>query len=294
MIGDQSSQEILFLPCPLVDMIPDDHILKRVDAILDLAWLRAEVADCYDTRGGRPSIPPESVVRLMLAGFFLGIVHDRALIREAQVNLAIRWFARYRLSDPLPDHSALTRIRQRWGVERFKTIFLRTVQQCVAAGLVSGETVHIDATLIRADVSWESLVVQHADQVVRENAGAPDDEVERQLAGALAALAGLGVPAAPVYRTPHGFKGAAVFRAAARHGVAVWAWSRGVWDTDRPPADVLVRRATRLAGDRMVLLLHDGRGDEPAPDVSPMLAALPRVVDELKRRGFRFVRLDEV
>jgi hypothetical protein len=50
------------------------------------------------------------------------------------------------------------------------------VEQCVAAGLVSGETVHIDATLIRADVSWESLVVQHADQVLRENAVSPDDD----------------------------------------------------------------------------------------------------------------------
>lgn len=176
MIGQSCDQELMFLPCPLVELIPDDHILKRVDAILDLAWLRDAVADCYDTHGGRPSIPPESAVRLMLAGFFLGIVHDRPLLREAQVNLAIRWFARYRLSDALPDHSTLSRLRQRWGAERFKALFCRTVQQCVAAGLVSGETVHIDATLIRADVSWESLVVQHAEQVVAANAPPPEEE----------------------------------------------------------------------------------------------------------------------
>ena len=50
----------------------------------------------------------------MLAGFLLGIVHDRRLMREAQVNLAIRWFAGFGLQERPPDHSSLTRIRQRW------------------------------------------------------------------------------------------------------------------------------------------------------------------------------------
>ena len=53
----------------------------------------------------------------MLAGLLLGIVHDRRLMREAQVNLAIRWFIGYGLHETLPDHSSLTRIRQRWGAE---------------------------------------------------------------------------------------------------------------------------------------------------------------------------------
>jgi hypothetical protein len=65
----------------------------------------------------------------------------------------------------------------------------------------------------------------------------------------------------------------AIFKAARRRGLTVWAWSRGVWDTNRPTADVLVRRATRLARPGMVLLLHDGRGEEPEPDVSAMVRA---------------------
>ena len=88
----------------------------------------------------------------MLAGFLLGIVHDRRLMREAQVNLAIRWFVGYGLHEPLPDHSSLTRIRQRWGAERFRRIFERTVQACMAAKIAKGEIVHVDASLIRADV----------------------------------------------------------------------------------------------------------------------------------------------
>jgi len=101
-------------------------------------------------------------------------------MREAQVNLAIRWFAGYQLHQKLPDHSSLTRIRQRWGAERFKSIFQRTVQACVDAGLVDGETVHIDATLIRADVSWKSITEQHAEKVLRDNSDGDEPEPKRR------------------------------------------------------------------------------------------------------------------
>jgi peptidoglycan/xylan/chitin deacetylase (PgdA/CDA1 family) len=119
-------------------------------------------------------------------------------------------------------------------------------------------------------------------------------EVDGQITGALEALRAAGVEPAPIYRTPHGFKSARVFDAARGHGLSVWAWSRGVWDTDRPDPSTLVRRATRLARPGLVLLLHDGRGDDPAPDVSPMIAALPGILRELKRRRFTFVRLTDV
>ena len=177
MLGRQERwQEDLFVAGPLRDLIPDDHILRRVDRVLDLSWLRGEVADCYDESGGRPGIDPEAAVRLMLAGLFEGIVSDRKLMRQAQVNLAIRWFAGFRLHETLPDHSSLTRIRQRWGEERFRRIFQRSVESCGKAGLIDGETVHIDATLIRADVSWRSLTDRHLESVLRENSEEPEDE----------------------------------------------------------------------------------------------------------------------
>ena len=179
MIGRQDRwQEDLFVASPLRDLVPDDHVLKRVHHVLDLSWLREEVRESYCEENGRPSIDPESAVRLMLAGFFQGIVHDRKLMREAQVNLAIRWFAGYRLDEKLPDHSSLTRIRQRWGPECFKRIFQKTVEACMKAGLVDLETVHVDATLIRADVSWGSLVEVHTEKVLTENPEEPDDSPE--------------------------------------------------------------------------------------------------------------------
>jgi len=149
----------------LRDLIPDDHVLVRVDRVLDLSWLRAEVAECSAAGSGHPGIDPEAAVRLMLAGLLLGIVHDRRLMREAVVNLAIRWFAGYGLTEALPDHSSLTRIRQRWGAERFRRIFTRSVEACMVAGIAKGEVVHTDSSLVRADVSWEAIARKHAEAV---------------------------------------------------------------------------------------------------------------------------------
>ena len=165
----------LFVAGSLENLVPEEYILRRVDKVLDLSWLREEVRDLYCEDNGRPSIDPESALRLMLAGFLLGMTQDRRLMREARMHIGIRWFAGYRLDDELPNHSSLTRIRQRWGEEKFRRIFERTVKQCLEAGLVKGDLIHVDATLIRADVSWESLIEKHVGKVVSENDDDGDD-----------------------------------------------------------------------------------------------------------------------
>ena len=121
-------QEDLFVACPLSSLVPEDHILKRVDKILELYWVRELVRECYCQDNSHPSIDHKSALRLMLAGFFQGIVHDRKLMREAQVNLAIRWFSGFRLDESHAHHSSLTRIRQRWGKTVFQQLFERIVQ----------------------------------------------------------------------------------------------------------------------------------------------------------------------
>jgi transposase len=177
MLVSRGAEQLEFFAGSLRDLIPDEHVLTRVAGVLDLSWLHAEVAELYCADNGRPGIDPEAAVRLMLAGFLLGIVHDRKLMREAHVNLAIRWFAGFGLAERLPDHSSMTRIRQRWGETRFRRIFQRTVAACVAAKIAKGEIVHIDATLIRADVSWEALASRWVAKVGEANEQA--DEAAR-------------------------------------------------------------------------------------------------------------------
>ena len=187
MLGRKERGQLeLFITGSLRGLIPDDHVLVKIDRVLDLSWLRAEVAGLYCADNGRPGIDPEVAVRLMLAGFLLGMVHDRRLMREAEVNLAIRWFIGYALHEALPDHSSLTRIRQRWGEDFFRRIFTQVVQQCQSAGLVSAETIHIDASLIRANVSMDALVSRHLDAVEDAN----DTERDTRTTGKFKKLCG--------------------------------------------------------------------------------------------------------
>ena len=181
MLGRKSRDQLeLFVTGSLEQLVPEDHVLARVDRVLDFGWLREEVAECYCADNGRPGIDPEVAVRLMHAGLLLGIVHDRRLMWEAQVNIAIRWFIGYSLHERLPDHSSLTRIRQRRGERRFREIFRRTVRACLEAKIATAEVVHIDASLIRADVGWESLVERHVSDVVTENRNEEEIEAERK------------------------------------------------------------------------------------------------------------------
>lgn len=89
MLGSKPRGQLeLMMPGSLRDFVPDDHVLARVDRVLDLSWLRADARDCYAVDGaGRLGIDPDAALRLMLAGLLVGFVHDRRLMRGAQVNL---------------------------------------------------------------------------------------------------------------------------------------------------------------------------------------------------------------
>jgi transposase len=166
----------MFVPGSLTDFIPKDHLLRRVKRALDLSWVTDLVRDAYCPDNGAPSIDPEVVIRLLIVGYLFDVIHIRELLREVQVNIAMRWFVGYGLDEDLPDHSSLSKIADRWGEERFKRIYQRVVKACVDAGLVDGKKVHIDATLIRANVSWESLVEIPVQPAPKAKSGGSDSD----------------------------------------------------------------------------------------------------------------------
>lgn len=165
----------LYVYCSLEDLVPDDHVLKQLDRRVDFSWIRDEVRHLYCPDNGRPGIDPERALRLMVAGFFEGITEDRKLCRRATTDIAFRWFARLTLQDSIPNHSSFTRLRQRWGVETFQKLFERALAECSETGLVNSDTVHVDSTLIRANVSWNRVIRQHVEQVARQSDGGEAD-----------------------------------------------------------------------------------------------------------------------
>ncbi len=138
-------------------LVPADHFYRQLEAKLDLGFVR-DWAKKYYAEGGRPSIDPVVFFKLQLVMFFEGIRSERQLIHTASLNLAHRWYLGYALDEPLPNHSSLTRIRQRLGIDVFQRFFEKIVDLCQEAGLVWGRELYVDATKIEANAGIPSLV----------------------------------------------------------------------------------------------------------------------------------------
>ena len=138
-------------------LVPAHHFYRHLESKLDLTFVRDLVRSTYK-EGGRPSIDPVIFFKLQLIMFFEGIRSERQLIELASMNLAHRWYLGYALDEPLPDHSSLSRIRTRLGVEVFQRFFEQVVELCRVAGLVWGEELIFDATRVRANADLDSLV----------------------------------------------------------------------------------------------------------------------------------------
>ena len=140
----------------LEDLVPQDNFYRRLEAALDLSFVRDSVRALY-ARGGRPSVDPVVFFRLQPVMFFEGIRSERELMRVAADRLSVRWYLGYDLHEPLPFHSSLTRARERFGVQVFRRFFEEIVDRCVEAGLVWGEELFFDSTKVRADADVDSL-----------------------------------------------------------------------------------------------------------------------------------------
>jgi transposase len=138
-------------------LVPADHFYRHLDATLVLSFVRAWVADCY-AEGGRPSIDPVVFFKLQLILFFEGLRSERQLMETVALNLAHRWYLGYRLDESLPDHSSLTRTRERLGLPIYQRFFEHVVELCQQAGLVWGTELFFDATKVRANADTDSLV----------------------------------------------------------------------------------------------------------------------------------------
>jgi transposase len=147
-------QDRLFYEFNLDDRVAANHLLRRIDAVLDLSWLRSEIAPFY-SHTGCPSIDPELMIRMLLVGYCYSIRSERRLCQEINLNLAYRWFCRLGLEDKVPNHStfSVNRHGRFRGGDMFRKLFDRIVRQCMDAGLVKGEGFAVDASVIEADAS---------------------------------------------------------------------------------------------------------------------------------------------
>src|SRR6201985_1946096 len=215
----KSDQGQLFYEFHLGDAVPEDHLVRKIDAALDLSWLRNEVAPHYSPMG-RPSIDPELMIRMLVVGYVFAIRSERLICREVQVNLAYCWFCKLGIEDAIPDHSAFSRARNERFREGdvFRGVFERVVEACITAGLIGGEGFAVDASLIQADANKQRSIVgqdwrrdrdpQRSSRAVKEYLATLDDTAWGAASDGVPKLV---APARASARAPGRPQGAAIF-----------------------------------------------------------------------------------
>src|SRR5437667_7157771 len=193
MMGRQDrDQRQLFYEFSLDEMIPTDHLLRRINgfATAVLADLHGQLKAFYSDIG-RPSVDPELMIRMLLLGYCYGIRHQRRLCQEGALHLAYRWVCKLDLDDKVPHHSTFSvkRLGRFRESEILRHIFDRVVAACMAAGLVKGEGFAVDASVIEANASryhgkapneldWTNA--QRQKRAVAEYLAGPEAEMQAQ------------------------------------------------------------------------------------------------------------------
>jgi transposase len=163
-------------------LVPEDHLLRKIAAVLDTSLIREETAKLYSDRG-RPAIDPVVIFKMLLISYLFGIRSERRVVQEIQVNVAYRWFLGLKLTDPVPHHSTISQNRRRRFLQanvEWK-LFVHVVKQAVESGFIDGSTLFTDSTHIKANASKHSIVSKKVQDV-------PQEVVERSIHRHLAAM----------------------------------------------------------------------------------------------------------
>ena len=168
MMGQQppSDDSLFSYNVQLETRVRKDHPLRRVKEFVDFDFIYAEVRDAYGTTG-HVSVPPPVILKLMFLLFFYDVRSERELMATLPERLDWLWFLGFTIETKIPDHSVLSKARRRWGEGAFRRFFERIVSRCVGAGLVDGTKVFIDASLIDANASKDSVISSLYDEFAR-------------------------------------------------------------------------------------------------------------------------------
>lgn len=157
MLGKQDCNTDLFQCVTMEQLVPQNHLLRRLHSALDLSFVRDCVAAVYSTLG-RHSVDPEVVVRMWILQHLYGF-SEREVCDEVSMHAGFRWFCGLSFNDPVPDQSTLVKLRNHKWAETglWEAVLNETVRICEAAGIARPDRMALDGTQITARAATSSL-----------------------------------------------------------------------------------------------------------------------------------------
>lgn len=157
MLSKETGQTHVIQYVNLEDLVPKDHILRKIRSVLKLEGIYEATGACYSDRKGRPSVDPTVAFRMILLGYFFNLSEKR-LCDEIGMHAGYLWFCGMDFHSEIPDRTTLVKLRRhRWGEKVFRKVMSDIVQQCIEAGLVKGKAVVADGTEVQARAAITSL-----------------------------------------------------------------------------------------------------------------------------------------
>ena len=152
MITKNSDKKGQIQMISLDQLVPEDHLLRKIDKYVDFSFIYDLVEDKYSPDFGRPSLDPVTLIKLPLIQCMFGIKSMRQTMKEIEVNVAYRWFLGLDFFDDVPHFSTFGKNYKRRfeGTDLFEQIFTQILLQCMKQGLVDTSTFYVDATHVKA------------------------------------------------------------------------------------------------------------------------------------------------
>lgn len=153
----------------LEQLVPQDHLLRKIENVLDFEFIREKVRALYSENNGRPSVDPVVLFKLLFIGYLFGIRSERQLIREVEMNMAYRWFLGYNLTEKIPNHSTISQNRRRRFSESnvYQEIFDHIVLQALELKLADGKHLYTDSTHLKADANKKKFKLEEVQKSTR-------------------------------------------------------------------------------------------------------------------------------
>ena len=144
----QNEYEIVLLE----ELVPQDHLLRKIDAAVDFSFIHDLCKDLYSPNNGRPAVEPELLFKMLFLGYLYGIPSEVKLAQAVNENIAFKWFLGLKLTEKGPDHATISinRVRRFRDNHIAEQIFNEILRQCIARGLVGGKILYTDSTHIKA------------------------------------------------------------------------------------------------------------------------------------------------